>query len=116
MRVITEERLIERIEDWKSEKEIDQQFVNGVMYDLETLLSQCQHIDHTIVDKLFQMSDAPRDPNTRILVIRVNHDYFEAARFDIKNNGWQINFSSVMSDDFFIGWIPMLIYKPQKDD
>lgn len=93
-------------------QDIKPDVLNAFYHGAEFQMSQ--QPDKLTVSKLRPMSEAPRDPNTRISVVRKGHDYFEAARFDIRNGGWQINFSAAMSDEFFEGWIPMPLYKPEQ--
>lgn len=103
MKVITEDDAIRILKDPNVSLSIVKEF-----------RAACKEIDTFTVSKLRPMSEAPRDPNTRISVVRKGHDYFEAARFDVRNGGWQINFSAAMSDEFFEGWVPMLLYKPEQ--
>jgi hypothetical protein len=100
MKVITEERLKEYIKTNGS---------GGLVY-CSALLNELQEIDTLTVSKLRPMVDAPIDDET-ILCIGDRYNTFLKVYFD--GEYYKDDHNDIYDKEYFIGWIPMPIYKPE---
>lgn len=102
MKVITEERLREIFE-----AECD----NGIVSVKYFLNHELQEIDTITVSKLRPMVDAPK--NGKFLVVLNIEDAFHECSF-LSDGKVKIGTVAIRIE-YCIGWIPMLIYKPEKE-
>lgn len=103
MKVITEERL----------KEVFNILENGMLLKslLESLIAECKEIDALTVSKLRPMCDAPIDDET-ILCVGDRYNIFFKVYFD--GEYYKDDHDDLYDKEYFIGWIPMPIYKPER--
>lgn len=101
MKVITEERLREIFE-----AECDNEIVSVKDF----LNHELQELDTLTVTKLRPMCDAPDDDET-ILCVGERYNTFLKVYFDGVHYKDDHNF--IYEKEYFIGWIPMPIYKPE---
>jgi len=103
MKVITEERLREIFE-----AESDR----GIVSVKDLLNHELQEIDTLTVSQLRPMSDAPIDDET-ILCVGERYNTFLKVYFD--GVYYKDDHDDLYDKEYFIGWIPMPIYKPEKE-
>ncbi len=103
MKVITEERLREIFE-----AESDR----GIVSVKDLLNHELQEIDTLTVSRLRPMVDAPVDDET-ILCVGDRYNTFLKVYFD--GEYYKDDHNDIYDKEYFIGWIPMPIYKPEKE-
>jgi hypothetical protein len=103
MKVITEERLREIFE-----AESDR----GIVSVKDLLNHELQEIDALTVSKLRPMCDASIDDQT-ILCVGKTYNTFLKVYFDGVH--YKDDHDDLYDKEYFIGWIPMPIYKPEKE-
>lgn len=103
MKVITEERLLEKFAAlyWGTDN-CDQL--------LEKLLAECKEIGTLEVSKLRPMSEAPR--NGKFLVVLNTEDDFHECSF-LEDGRVKVG-TVALRAEYCIGWIPKPIYKPEE--
>ena len=104
MKVITEERLLALLDSEKS------YYFNMAVRRL--LTNELEEIDTLTVSKLRPMCDAPIDDET-ILCVGKTYNTFLKVYFD--GVYYKDDHDDLYDKEYFIGWIPMPIYKPEKE-
>ena len=105
MKVIPEERLMEIAKDYGFCSSMEPKL-------LQRLINECQEIDTLTVSKLRPMCDAPIDDET-ILCVGKTYNTFLKVYFD--GVYYKDDHDDLYDKEYFIGWIPMPIYKPEKE-
>lgn len=106
MKAITEERLRELLNSGEFSN------FNRERNLLVTLLSHVEEIDILTVSRLRPMCDAPIDDQT-ILCVGKTYNTFLKVYFDGVH--YKDDHDDLYDKEYFIGWIPMPIYKPEKE-
>lgn len=94
--------------------EISQFTPDEIFWLAENLSSKLKEIDTLTVSRLRPMVDAPRD-GTDVQLANKSGRFIYGCNYGLGNSKWVIPGIGSYDDNDFLGWLPMPIYKPEKE-